>query len=131
MTGVKADTDARRAIEMGQDGREVFKAMTDGSALTRRVLEKHHHLLPRARREGARDCLRDEPERILFAAARARPWVDHDSTQAERLRTIEFIDECRNRLFAQLRLRRGEIDQVAGVRDDRRDARSRRRAGET
>ena len=48
VTGVKADADTRRAIEMRQDGREVFKAMTDGSALTRRVLEKHHDLLMRA-----------------------------------------------------------------------------------
>ena len=116
---------------MRQDGREVFKAMTDGSTLSRRVLEKHHHLLARAQLEGARNCLRDEAERILFAAARARPWVDHDSTQAERLRAIEFIDECRNRLLAQLRLRRGEIDQVAGVRHDRREPGLRRRAGET
>ena len=44
--------------------------------------------------------------------------MNHDPAQAERLRTIEFIDECRDRLLAQLRLRRGEIDQVAGVRDD-------------
>ena len=73
MTGVEADADTRRAIEMRQDGREVFKAMTDGSALTRRVLQKHHDLLMRARLEGARDCLCDEPQRILFAAARARP----------------------------------------------------------
>ncbi len=72
VTGVKADADARRAIEVRQDGREVFEAMTDGSTLTRRVLQQHHHRLAWARLEGARDCLRDEAERILFAAARAR-----------------------------------------------------------
>ena len=48
VTSVKADTDARRAIEMRQDGREVFKAITDGSTLTRRVFENHHDLLMRA-----------------------------------------------------------------------------------
>ena len=131
MTGIQADADPRRAIEMRHDRREMFKAMADGSALSRRVLEKHHHLLARAQLEGARDCLRDEPERILFAAGRARPgWITTPRRPSDSARSSSSMNAAID-CSRKLRLRRGEIDQVAGVRHDRRELGLRRRAGET
>ena len=49
--------------------------------------------------------------------------MNDDAEQAERVGAIELVDERRDRLLAQHRERRGEVDQVAGVRDDGRDAR--------
>jgi hypothetical protein len=46
---------------------------------------------------------------------------DH-SKEAERIGAIELVDECGDRLLAQYRERRGEIDQITGVRDRRVDA---------
>ena len=54
--------------------------------------------------------------------------MDDDAEQAERMRAIELVDERLDRLRAKRGIRGREIDQVAGVRDDRRDAGSHRRA---
>ena len=48
--------------------------------------------------------------------------MQHDAEQAERFGAIHFLAERGDRLRAQRLARRREIDQVAGVRDDGRDA---------
>ncbi len=49
--------------------------------------------------------------------------MDDHPEQVQRLGPIELVDERRNRLLAQRRRRRGHVDQIARVRDHRRDAR--------
>jgi hypothetical protein len=49
--------------------------------------------------------------------------MDDDTEESKRMRAIQLVHEGGNRLLAQERCPRREIDQVAGVRDDRPDAR--------
>ncbi len=48
--------------------------------------------------------------------------MNDDAKQAERLGAIDLVHERGDRLFAQDRERRRQVDQVARVRDDGRDA---------
>ena len=68
------------------------------------------------------DGLGDQSQCVIFGAGRARAGVNDHAAQAERLGAIQFVDEGRDRLLTELRQGRGEIDQVAGVRHDRRQA---------
>ena len=47
MTGVEADADARRAVEVLDDRGQVLEPMAERPALPGRVLEQHHRLAPR------------------------------------------------------------------------------------
>ena len=49
--------------------------------------------------------------------------MQDDAEQAERFRAIEFVAHRLDRLSAQRGVGGREVDQVAGVRDDRADAR--------
>ena len=62
MAGVEADADARRAVEMIEDRREVLEAMAQRAALSRRVFEQDHRLAPRPRFEGVRESPRRSAE---------------------------------------------------------------------
>ena len=79
---------------MLQDRGKVLESMADGSTLACRVLEKHHHLVAWTCREHARNRLRDQSKRILFAATRACTRVNDDATQAERLGAVQFVAGC-------------------------------------
>ena len=48
--------------------------------------------------------------------------MNHHAEQTERLGAIELVDEGRQRRLAQRGRRGRQVDQVAGVRDDWRDA---------
>ena len=58
---------------------------------------------------------------LRFPRSRAR--MQHDSQQAKRVRAIDLVNEGGDRLLTQERLRRCQVDEIAGVRDDRRDSR--------
>src|SRR5262245_3477530 len=48
--------------------------------------------------------------------------MDHDTQKIESLGAIEFVDERRDGLFTERGIRGGEVNQVACVRHDWRDA---------
>src|SRR6185436_7312162 len=94
------------------------------SPLSRRVLEQHHRLLARPRLERLSNGVADPPKALLVGAFRARAWMNDHAEKAERSGAIELVDEGVDRLLPQHRRGRCEVDQVAGVRDDRCDART-------
>jgi hypothetical protein len=48
--------------------------------------------------------------------------MNHDSAQSQRLCSIELVDEGSNRLLPEERQGSRQVDQVAGVRDNRRES---------
>src|SRR5687768_2741400 len=118
---VQANADTGRAVEMAEDSRQMLEAVADRPALPRRMLEQHHRLFARPRLERRANRLGNEPERVLLAARCAGSGMDDDAEQPERVRAIEFVDERRDRLLAQEWKRGRQVDQVAGMGDDRPD----------
>jgi hypothetical protein len=115
----EADTDARRAIEVRENRGQMLEPVPNGSSLTRCVLEQYPDLVMRPRPEGRGDGISDQPQGIVLRARCARPWMDDHAMQAEGCGPIELVDEGVNRLLSKGRNRRRQVDQVAGVRDDR------------
>jgi hypothetical protein len=93
MAGVQADAHVRRAIQVLHDRREMLEAMPHRAALSCGVLEEHHRLPPRFRAEGVKDPLCDESQRVRFATGCARAGMNDDPKQAERVGSIELVDE--------------------------------------
>ena len=100
---------------MLDDRCEVLEPMPQRSSLARRVLEQHHRLVTRPRLVRDANRIGDQTQRVLVRPRRARAGMNHDAEQAERFGAIQFVDECGDRLLAQNRKGRGEVDQVTGV----------------
>src|SRR4030095_12934091 len=100
----------------------MFEPVAECSPLPGRVLEDHHRAAPPAGPEGALDRIGNETKRFILRACRARSRMNDHSKEAERVGAIELVDECGDRLLSQHRERRGEINQITGVRDYRVDA---------
>ena len=66
----------------------------------------------------------DEREPVRRAAIGVAARMQHDAEQPQRFGAIELVGHRFDRLPAQPGIRRGEVDQVAGVRDDRRRCRA-------
>ena len=65
--------------------------------------------------ERARDLI----DRRVRARAHVRAGMQHDGVDAEALRAIELVDHGGDRLAVELRVRRGEVDQIRRVREQR------------
>ena len=61
----------------------------------------------------------DELQPVGLAAPRVAARMQHDAEQPERLGAIELVAHRLDRLPAQRRVRRRQVDQIAGVRHDR------------
>lgn len=79
VTGVEANARARRSIELVDDRRELFEAVSDRATLACGVLEEHHRSSPRPRAKCSADRLGNQSQRIFFSANRARPRMDDDT----------------------------------------------------
>ncbi len=119
---IEADADALRSTQVLDHRRQVLEPVAERPALARRMFEQHHRLCARPRLEGDGNGVRDETQCLVVRPRRACARVDDDAKQAKRRGAIDLIHECRDRLLAEERERRGEVDQVTGVRDDRLDA---------
>jgi len=97
--------------------------MAERATLAGGVFEQHHRLDARPGFERHADCIRNQPQRLVVRSGRARAGMNDDAEQAQRLGAIDLVDEGCDRLLAQRRECRGEIDQVAGVRDHGCDSR--------
>ena len=122
MTGVEAHADARRSVEVLENRPELLESVADRSSLSRRVLKNHHRLSPRPRLERASRRISDQPQRIVGRSARTGAWMQNHAQQAERMRTIDLVDQRADRLLAQGRNVGRVVDQIAAVRHDWRDA---------
>ena len=74
------------------------------------------------RLERSADRVGDQTERLVFGSRRADAGVNDDAEQAERVRAIELVDERGRASVAERRRRGRQVDQIARVRHDGRDA---------
>ena len=130
VTRVEADADSWRSIHMVDDRRQMLEAISQRSPLPGRVLEQHHGLAARARLERRADRIRNQLKPSLLCSRGADTRVNDDPEQAKGVSTIEFVDEGRERRRAESGRRSRQVDQIAGVRHDRRDAGLRNAAAE-
>ena len=100
----------------------MLEPVSEGAPLSSRVLEQHHRFPARAGAKCGVNRVGNRRERVGLGARSARAGVDDDAEQSERLRAIEFINKRVDRLLSKDRRGRGQIDQIARVRDDGRDA---------
>ncbi len=100
---------------------EVLEAVAEVVALAGRVLEQDHRLAAAARLKKLRDAGGDARQ-AFGLVGRAR--MHDEPEQAEAFRPIELLAERGERLLAQHRVRRREVRQIAGVRDDGLQART-------
>jgi hypothetical protein len=106
-----------------EDRRQMLEAMPDRPSLPRGVLEDHHRLATRPRRERVANRRRDEPQRGVLRPCRARARMNDDAEKAKGVRAIELVDQGVDRLCAQRRIGGREVDEITRVRDRRGDAR--------
>jgi hypothetical protein len=100
----------------------VLEAVAQRPPLAGGVFQQHHRPASRPRPERQPDGIGDQPQRVGFSARRARAGVNDDAEQAQRVGALELVEEGVERLLAQLREGRRQVDQVTRVRHDGRDA---------
>ena len=91
--------------------------------LTGGLLEQHHRASVGAVRSSCRSASAIRPEAVGFVPLRVAAGMQDDTEQAQRLGAVHLVPHRLDRLPAQCRVRRRQVDQVARVRDDRTDAR--------
>jgi hypothetical protein len=123
VTSVETDARERRTVQVVDDLRQMLESIAKRPALPCRVLEQHHRLPARSGFERNSDGVGNEAQRVLLGASRPRSGMDDDAKQSERMGTIEFVDERFDRQFAKGGIGRRQIDQIARMRNDRRNTR--------
>ena len=73
----------------------MFETMADGASLASRVLEQHHRGPLRTLRQRRADRVGNQPQGVGLGPGGARTGMNDDAEQAERVRSIEFVDERR------------------------------------
>ena len=113
---------------LADDGRQMLESVAEVRALSRRVLEQDADARPLPGRKEPAQRLRDEVKTLGLRRVRSR--MHDEPVEAERVGPIELLAERRDRLRAQRGVGRRDVNQIAVVRDDRRDARLARAAAE-
>ena len=119
MTGIDANTDARRSVQAIDDLGEVLEPVAEIRALTGRVLQQYPGLYVGTFGKELTQGFGDQPETIGLRAAGVRTGVHDEAVQTKRIGAIQFLAQRRDRLRTQLALGGGDVDQIAVVRDDR------------
>src|SRR5688572_28170131 len=101
MARVEAHADARAAVQVFEDGREMFEAVSEGAPLSRRVLEQDHRFEARLGAEREAHPFGDQAEPVVFTPSGAGARMNDDPEEPERVGAIEFVGEGRERLLAQ------------------------------
>jgi hypothetical protein len=109
---------------------EVLEAMAHGGPLARGGLEQHAHARSLGQSEGFIESGGDAGHTGGFALAPVRPGMEDEVADSERLAAENLVGEGGDRLPAQLRRRRREIDQVRSVSGHVGERRAPRRAPE-
>jgi hypothetical protein len=86
-----------------------------------RLLEQNHRFPSAPGAQQLQQSVRDQRQAVRIAPCRIAARVQDDTQQTERLRAIDLVSHGFERLLPQRRARGREVDQVAGVRDDRTD----------
>ena len=100
------------------DLRELREGVPDDAALAGGDLEDREDVGSRRVVEGPIQTRGDRLERIGFPLAEVCPRMEDDVPDAEHLRPIQFLHECRAAVAQSVFLRRSEVDQVVRM-DDR------------
>src|SRR4026207_1099242 len=101
----------------------MLKAMAERPSLSRCALEQHHRLAARPRLARHTNGVRDEAQCLVIRSCRACTWMNHDAEQSQRFGAVEFVHKGGDGLLAQDRKGGREVDEITGVRYDRRDLR--------
>ena len=86
------------------------------------MLEQHHRLAAPPLAQQIEQSVGDQLEPFGFVADRVAAGMEDDAEQSERLGAIDLVAHRVKRLPAQRAIGRREVDQVARMRDDRKDA---------
>lgn len=122
VAGVEADADAARRGEPATDARQMLEPMAEAGALAGGVLEQHTDADPRQRGEDGRERGGRAIHAGLLAGSQVGAGMDDEGADAQPGAAGELVSERQPRAREQLRIGGAEVDQVAGVGDQRPDA---------
>ena len=123
MAGVEAHAKPRVPVRFREDGGQVLEPGANRRPLAGGLLEQHHRASAGAVRQQFDQRLGDQARSVGFGPLRVAAGMQDDTEEAERLGAVHLVPHRLDRLPAQRRVRRRQVDQVARVRDDRTDAR--------
>src|SRR5581483_5553124 len=106
-------------IDEANDLAELLERAADARALAGRRLEQRDHFVIRLRRVDPIERSRSLFDSCARTRAHVRAWMQHDCGEAEALSAMEVVDYGGDRFAMKLRVRRGEIDEIRRVREDR------------
>ena len=121
MTGVEADADAARVVHAGAHLSQFFERTADARSLSRGCFEQRDDAMIGNGRVHCIERSRDLIDGGVRARAHVRAGMQHDSVDAQSLGAIELVDHGRDRFPVNLRICRGQVDEIRGVREQRLD----------
>jgi len=122
--GVEAHAHPVAAGHEAEEVAELLEAMPDRGPLPGRGLEEEHRRVVGPLLVERVDRLRDPPDPGPLAPPEVGAGVEHDVRDPERLAALVLDHEPGDRLAPLALLRLGQVDEVAGVRHGRLDARA-------
>src|ERR1043165_5684496 len=121
VAGVDADADALLFVDEVYDPAELLERAAEAGALPRGGLEERDDLVPRQARMHVVERARDLVGAGGDARAEVRAGMEDDGVDAEALGAVELVGHRLERVAVDLRVRRGEVDEVRRVGEDRLD----------
>ena len=116
MARVQTHAHAAMAVHPVDDRRQLLEGRGKRGALPCRVLENDHGLPAPAFPKEPGERFGDEREPVGRTAVGVAAWMQHDAEQPQCFSAIELIRHRVDGLPAESGIRRGEVDEVAGVR---------------